>query len=210
MKLHLKEQAIVLRKNGFTYAQILEQVPVAKSTLSLWLRSIQLVKKQKYIMTEKRLAAVKRGWETSRKKRIDKTNAIQQTAILEIKEINALDLLTLGTMLDWAEGTKQRTHNISQGICFSNSDPKMIKLFLKWLLECLKISSDDIYFNIYVHENHRSNTYSLVDYWAGVTRFPQAKFDRIYFKKHKVASNRKNKGETYHGLLRIAVKEVQI
>jgi len=42
-----KEKAIKLRKRGFSYSEILREIPVAKSTLSLWLRSVGLAKKQR-------------------------------------------------------------------------------------------------------------------------------------------------------------------
>mgnify|MGYP000140241659 CR=1 FL=1 len=35
-----KEKAITMRKEGKTYSQILAVVPVAKSTLSLWLQDV--------------------------------------------------------------------------------------------------------------------------------------------------------------------------
>ena len=50
-----KAAAIRLRKKGLSYKEILEQVPVAKSTLSLWLRDIPLDQTQKDRLDEKRL-----------------------------------------------------------------------------------------------------------------------------------------------------------
>ncbi len=44
-----RKKAIQLRKKGLSYSKILKQVPVAKSTLSLWLRSVGLTKRQKKI-----------------------------------------------------------------------------------------------------------------------------------------------------------------
>lgn len=38
--------AIELRKRGLSYSEILMQVPVAKSTLSIWLHSVGLSKTQ--------------------------------------------------------------------------------------------------------------------------------------------------------------------
>ncbi len=37
-----KEKAIALRKQGKTYSEILAKIPVAKSTLSLWLHDVGL------------------------------------------------------------------------------------------------------------------------------------------------------------------------
>ena len=48
-----KEKAIKLRKQGKTYSEILSVVPVAKSTLAIWLQSVSLGKKQKQRITKK-------------------------------------------------------------------------------------------------------------------------------------------------------------
>ena len=56
-KIKEKEKAIILRKRGMTYSEILDVVSVAKSTLALWLQSVNLSKKQKQRITEKRLAS---------------------------------------------------------------------------------------------------------------------------------------------------------
>ena len=58
MKTLLKERAIKLRREGLSYSEILQKIPVAKSTLSLWLRSIGLSKKQVQRLTEKKLLAI--------------------------------------------------------------------------------------------------------------------------------------------------------
>ena len=49
-----KSQAIAYRKQGFSYSEILSKVPVAKSTLSEWLKSVGLSKAQKHKLTEKK------------------------------------------------------------------------------------------------------------------------------------------------------------
>jgi transposase len=69
VKVKEKEIAIELRRQGYSYSEILKRVPVAKSTLSLWLRSLGLAKQQKQRLTEKRLAALKRGWEACSKEK---------------------------------------------------------------------------------------------------------------------------------------------
>ncbi len=56
-----KEKAIALRRKGLSYSEILKEIPVAKSTLSLWLRSVGLAKKQKQRLTEKKRLGQLRG-----------------------------------------------------------------------------------------------------------------------------------------------------
>ena len=58
----LKQKAIKLRRQGKTYSEILTEVPVAKSTLSLWLREVDLSITQKQRITEKKKKSTKKGW----------------------------------------------------------------------------------------------------------------------------------------------------
>lgn len=206
MKNRLKEKAIALRRKGLSYNEILHYIPVAKSTLSLWLRSVGIAKRQKQRLTDRKLAAIRRGRETWKKQRIQKTLTIKLRASLDITKIDDRDLWLMGIMLYWAEGAKQKDHDPSQGVLFSNSDPFMIKIFLIWLRTCLKIPDDDIAFDIYIHETRKDELKIVSKHWAAITGFSESEFDRIYLKKHKLINNRKNTGKHYFGQLRIRVK----
>lgn len=207
MKATAKEKAINLRRQGFSYSEILKQIPVAKSTLSLWLRSVGLSKKQKQRLTEKKLASIRRGAIAKRNQRIEIVRLIKNKAISEIKNISNRELWLIGVSLYWAEGAKQKEHNVSQKVAFSNGDPLMIKLFLKWLKEILKISDSNIFFEIYTHENLKNKNVQTIKYWSKITNSPKYKFDRIYYKTNKIQTKRKNVGIDYHGLLRICIRK---
>lgn len=51
----IKEKAVSLRKQGKTYAEILKEIPVAKSTLSEWFRDVKLSKPQVQRLTLRKL-----------------------------------------------------------------------------------------------------------------------------------------------------------
>lgn len=207
MKTLQKEKAISLRKKGFTYSEILREVPVAKSTLSLWLRAVGMSKRQEQKFTLKKREASKRGGLARRKQRLDITDKIRKKAIEDINSISSRELWLMGTMLYWAEGSKAKEHFPSQGIIFSNSDPMMIRLFLKWLDSCLNVTKEDITLEIYIHQSSAGRIKECKKFWATTTGFPEANFDKIYFKKDKLKTRRKNKGDKYFGLVRIRVKK---
>lgn len=94
-------------------------------------------------------------------------------------------------MLYWAEGGKQKEHDPSKGVRFSNSDPVMLRVFLRWLDDCLHIDHEYIDFEIYVHETYQKTREELSKYWSEITKFPLDKFNTIYYKKNKVHSYRK-------------------
>ena len=206
MKTDLRKIAINFRRRGLSYSEITQKVPVAKSTLSLWLRSVGLSKRQKQHLTVKKLAAALRGAEIRKTKRILMTRKIHEEAEKEIGKISNRELLLIGAMLYWAEGTKEKEEHPGSGVQFTNSDPRMIKLFLFWLQNTQKIPDKAIYFDIFIHENHRDRLNTVINYWSKVTHFPKNHFPHVYFKRNNPKTLRKNIGEQYYGLLKIKIK----
>ncbi|MEY4602594.1 MAG: hypothetical protein RL292_535 [Candidatus Parcubacteria bacterium] len=205
-KSKLKEKAVELRKEGKVYSEILKEVPVAKSTLSLWLRDVGLAKAQKQRLTQKKLDASKRGGQAKHEQRVKLQQDIFAQAHKDITHISKRELWLIGIALYWAEGSKEKEHNVGSPLQIGNSDPRMIKVFLKWLLEIMKVTRDQIVFRIYIHENSKNDVNMVKRYWSEVTGFPLEKFINFHFKKHKIKTNRKNIGREYYGGLRIDVK----
>lgn len=198
-------KAIELRRQGFSYSEILKKVPVAKSSLSLWLRSVGLSRQIKHVLTEKKRLSALRGSLARHNQRIVLTNKIFQETAKDIKNISKRELWLMGVMLYWAEGSKQKDHHPGSGVIFGNSDPLMIGLFLKWLFEIAHIKKEQIKFEIYIHENSKNSLENVKKFWANATGFGKEYFNTVYFKKNKVKTNRTNTGNLYYGLLRVKV-----
>ncbi|PIY72550.1 hypothetical protein COY87_00375 [Candidatus Roizmanbacteria bacterium CG_4_10_14_0_8_um_filter_33_9] len=209
MKTDIKEQAIQLRKKGFSYNKIRENISVSKSSLSLWLRSVDLTKRQKQKLTHKKMNSLKRGWKIWHETRMHKIQVIKKQAFQEVKDIKPTkpSLFLMGLMLYWAEGSKEKNHRKGSSVIFSNSDPKMIQLFLKWLYKCNKITQDDFFIQLYLHQSHKDRLSEIISFWSKNTQLSHNKFDRIYFKKHNFNTLRKKTGNSYFGLLRIVVRK---
>lgn len=195
-----KEKAILLRKNGFSYNEILKEISVSKSTLSLWLRNIGIAKKQQQKLTEKRKLAQIKAQQSCKEKRIFKEQKIISEAKLEIKKINLRELFLIGVTLYWAEGAKQKDHNVSQGVSFGNSDPKMILLFKRWLNECCKIEDNRICYRIYIHE--KADILRAKEFWSNLL---DSNISKFHLKKHNPKTVRKNTLNEYYGLLRMDI-----
>lgn len=201
-----KLRAIELRKKGRSYSEILKEVSVAKSTLSLWLRSVGLSKIQKQKLTEKKRVAALRGGQARHRARLEKRVEIITHAEKEISKLSLRDTQLLGTVLYWAEGSKEKLYRGSTGLSFINSDPHMIKCYLLWLKSALAISPERITFEIYIHENSRNNRAQMIEYWSSCTGFPSSALQKVYYKKGSGKTNRYNTGREYYGLLRVRVK----
>ncbi len=203
----LKKEAIRLRKLGYSYSEILKTVSVSRSSLSLWLRTITLSPKQVSRLTSKKVNYFLLGGKARREIRIRQTKEIVNNAKREILSINNDILRVIGSTLYWAEGSKQKEKNISQGIIFANSDYLMIRLFIKWAKECLSVKDSDFKFEIYIHDSKKKEVNNIRTFWSDRTGFPLGMFGKIYFKKANPKTQRRNIGSSYFGLLRVKVSK---
>lgn len=197
-----KERAIELRKKGLSYREILKEVLVAKSTLSLWLQSVGLSKKQRQRLTEKRLLAARRGAQKRHQTRMENWERIKYEAAKEILQLTKRERWLIGIVLYWGEGSKEKEYGGTTNIKFSNSDPLMILLFCQWLKDFFNISKERVTYELYIHE--RADWQRAKKYWGDKLSISHENI-RIYFKRHNPSPKRKNIGKEYHGLIRIVV-----
>lgn len=201
-KTELNKKAVILRKKGLTYSAILEKIPVAKSTLALWFKEVKLSTPQYQRITEKKLAAIKRGWDTVRRNRVEKTRQIEKEAIEEVKKMISDPLWLAGVLLYWAEGSKEKEWRTGEMMYFSNMDSEMHYIFIKWALKYL-CSKKDLYYGLYIHEN--SDIQKAKNFWC--KRFSiSPELLKVYFKKDTKKSIRKNNNDNYFGVLRIGIR----
>lgn len=99
----------------------------------------------------------------------------------------------------------RRIKTKSQGVKFTNSDLYMIKVFDLWLTKIQNIPTENINYEIYLHESMISEKARVITYWSKTLEKPEDKFDRIYLKRNKISkSYPKN---DYKGVIRIVVKK---
>ena len=196
-----KAKAISLRRQGLSYNEILREVPVAKSTLSVWLKDIGLGRAHKQRLTEKRKAAQRKAQQACRDIRITRETEIIKTAQQEVGKISKREFWLIGSALYWAEGSKQKPKLVSQKVSFNNSDPKMILLFDKWVKKFCGRDKDGLIYSIYIHTT--GDVERAKKFWSTLLNTP---IEKVYFKKGNSKTNRKNTEELYYGLLRIEVR----
>ncbi|HSX42048.1 MAG TPA: hypothetical protein VLE93_01725 [Candidatus Saccharimonadales bacterium] len=166
-----------LRKQGLTYAEINSKLDIAvsKSTAAGWCSDIRLADNQRSRINKLNIQklAINRlkALEVIRKKRAaylqgisnkyanlsDKLSSDRQTALI------ALSILNL------TEGGKQPS-----SLMFGNSDPKIIKLFLKLLRKCYPI--DETKFRCTLQCRADQNIKELEKFWSEITGIPLEKF----------------------------------
>jgi len=127
----LKPEAIKLRKEGFSIGKIERRLGVPRSTLSGWLKGIELSKKQKdKLMRDWRNALVKARekavlWHNALKEKRLKLAEEQALKIVKTIDISDKKILELAlAILYMGEGTKKKLET-----SIGNSDPLILKFF---------------------------------------------------------------------------------
>ena len=179
-------QCIKLRKQGLSYREIKDIVPVSKSTLNNWLTLAGLTMKKEHleIQTNKRIANKNLGTEASKiTRKRNKENSIQKSISQLRKNFNKPDF-TLGLMLYEAEGNKK-------GSCrFSNSDYRLIIVFIKFIERYFKLDKkSNMKLSLYIHETRKNDLQKIKNFWS---KRLNSHIDHIYWKKNIIAQRRNN------------------
>lgn len=198
-----KNKALELRHQGHSIRNISIVLGVAKSSVSIWVRDIQLTSAQVRSLSgngyttaaiEKR--RINRLASEERKRRI-----IIEAAKKDIAVASLYELKLMGTMLYWAEGGKtQRT------VRFSNGDPKMIQIMMKFFRLVCKVPEHKLrgYIHIHPHLDH----VQAEKYWSDVAGIPVGQFFKTY---RKINISSKNKRKTLpYGVLDIYILDTKL
>ena len=157
-------------------------------------------------LQKKRLAGVKRGGQAKRNQRIQTTREIEERSIMEIGKISPRELFLIDVILYWAEGSKQKEHNPSERVIFSNSDALMIAVFINWLKK-VGIPEDQMNISLYIHVTARHRVEEIARYWSKSLKLRINKLEKIYYKRVSSKSFRRNVGTEYYGQVRVTVKK---
>jgi len=192
MKKEEKRKAAELRKDGYSLKEISQKLGISKSTASIWSRDIKLsmsarsrliskIKLGRYVSAENRKAETRRREE----KYLDE-------ARVEVEGGSMADKIACA-MIFWCEGTK----NPSNGMTFTNSDPKLVKKFLYLLRKSFLIDEKKFHPCIHLHGYHSSK--KQLDFWSKVTDIDKSQFIKPYLKPN----TGKRIHENYEGCISI-------
>ncbi|MBI2024507.1 MAG: hypothetical protein HYT03_00230 [Candidatus Harrisonbacteria bacterium] len=195
--------AIQLRREGKSYNEIRSVIlNLAKSTLSGWLRNIDLSEEQMKKLEKRinnklekaRFAAAK----TNRAKRLLREVQIYRESTKEFPKFVQSPLFLIGLTMYWAEGSKR-----SNAIDLINSEPHVIKLMIKWFNKFLNIPLEKMKFRLYTHKQFAKE--NLENFWANELRVNISQFKKTIYKP---SNHNFKKRPDYKGCLRIMTGSV--
>ena len=200
----LRGRARELRTQGMDYDEIVAELGVSKSSVSLWVRDLPLPEHLRYESCRQRqVAGLARYWVQERELREAARVAVSTAAANEIGHLTDREILIAGSIAYWCEGAKNKPHRRSDRIDFINSDPLMIKFFMRFL-QTAGVTKDRLVFQISIHET--ADLAAAQRFWLETIGIEGARFNSPVIKRHRPRTVRKNTGADYHGCLRIQVR----
>ncbi len=189
-----------------SYSEIRKIISVPKSTLSLWLRGVEFSSAHRLRLKKKRLQAGRDAVEKRKRQRRQEIIEIRRLAAQDIKQMSRRELWISGLFLYWACSPTRNLKEHHSGVRFSNSNPDLVKFFLKWLTDMGGIGRDDIMFDLFLSDSDRRRESFIISSWIRITDFPIKFFPRIYYLKEREEKKKLPRASRL-GLLRIRVKE---
>jgi hypothetical protein len=166
-----------LRELGLSYREIGHIIPVPKGTLSAWCRDIRLSPEQ-----QARLKALNNSQSsrrqaglTLRNRNLLRVEAIRASARSEASSLLSDTFWVAGVVAYWAEGAKRMN-----GLQFSNSDPSLVLLFIRWSSRYLDLTADRFRISLNLHDGQAEP--ALSKYWSTMTGIPLSQFRKTYLK----------------------------
>ena len=111
-----------------------------------------------------------------------------------------------GCMLYWAEGAKQRNQ-----LCFSNSDPEMIRFFVTFLRTYFYVPDEAIRMTCYLFGDHVEQLNEVEEFWLRVAQLPRMSLRPSVINRYSISSKRKKRFKTLpYGTCRIVVNRTGV
>lgn len=192
--LDVKHKSQQMRRDGASFGEITKALGIPKSTLFEWVKEIEKPNTLYHTDRNAWLMAIRqKATESIKNKRQNEINQIVREVQNEVSQwafftdINVQKSLL--SILYWAEG--QKLPERGAPVKFTNTDPRLVLLFVTLLKRCYGIDNSKLKIGLYLHWYHK--TPEVVEYWKKLLGVEAYQFRKIFRKKRsKTKRFRKN------------------
>lgn len=194
MKMLARQEALDLRKKGYSYSYISSIIGVSKGTLSKWLAEIPYTPNATTIKTIG-LARARSGEAKAALKQASFKKA-KALAKDDLGNLSRRDMMLVGLGIYMGEGEKNNTVGVI------NSDPRVIAYIIQWLCLCFGLSISN--FTLAVHGYPDTDMTAAKRYWSKISGIPVSQFGASQI------DNRKNKKPSKKGLCPYGTAHIRV
>ncbi|MEK7551747.1 MAG: hypothetical protein AAB532_04080 [Patescibacteria group bacterium] len=173
-----------MRSNGNSIPEISNKLQIPRTTVFYHSVGVKILPEFIDLWKSKRAGSRYR-------KIIQEKSAIEDAKIF-VKKLSDKERILFASALYWGEGNKK-------DFIISNSDPDLINLFLKILINNFQITKERISVSIRIFEDMDKD--KCLDFWSKVVDIPKENFLNVYILKGK------KKGKLEYGMCRVRVSK---
>ena len=194
-----------LRREGRSVKEIERTLGVSRSSVSLWVRDIEL--------TEEQHAALQSRCTSHNGQTVSgRLNAARALARRRGEQEHGRlfarrghDLHLAGAMLFWAEGSRRRN-----AVVFTNSDPQMVRFFVGFLRRCYGVRNDRIAVTCNLFADHVARQWEIEQFWLDTLNLPRSSLRRSTVNVFSKDSKKKRTNKLPYGTCRVVVSETAL
>lgn len=190
---------------GLSVKEITARLGVARSSVSLWVRDIELSPEQHERL--RRRNPIYNGQRIGAKVRSARARVRRQEWQEEGRSLarRCEPFHVAGCMLYWAEGDRARNR-----VSFSNSDPEMVRLFVSFLRRYFAIQDDQIALACNLYADHFERQTEIEEFWLATAEVPPKSLRKSTVNQYSKHSLRKRLNVLPYGTCRITVHSTAV
>ena len=165
-KIEEQRRARELRAQSWTLLDIANELGVAKSSVSTWVRDVDFV-------PNPRRKARKRGPNKLQRAKAAEIERFRIEGTERIGQISEREFLMAGLGLYAGDGAKGGSE-----VAFANSDPSLMSFFSAWLRSFFDVDESRLRIHLYLHDDLDLEAAEV--FWSEVCDIPRTQFHKAY------------------------------
>ncbi len=182
-----KQQAIALRKEGYSYKAIEKKLGIARGTLAGWFSNLPWSKAMQKKLVKRMMPFWRTHMQKLGKERADmwreRRKVARKDAEKTFKKFAKDPLFVAGLMLYWGEGDSKLKNSL---VRITNTHPSMIRIFAKFLKKYCNVKKEKMKLMLILYPD--LNDKSCKNYWTENTQI--SRYGKTQFIKGKHPTKR--------------------
>jgi transcriptional regulator with XRE-family HTH domain len=193
------------REEGLSIKEIARRVGVSPSSVSIWVRDIDLTQDQHAILRlhNRIYDGQIKGRAIAASHRRHERLAAQEGGRC-LARVGDPDFVA-GCMLYWAEGAKDRNQ-----LRFSNSDPEMVRVFVSFLRKYFELPEGKIRLTCHLYADHEERQREIEAFWLTALDLPESTLCKSIVNVYSKYSKRKRTGMLPYGTCHVSVSSTRV
>jgi hypothetical protein len=205
MKTSERDMARKLRCEGRSMREITRLVGVSKSSVSLWVRDIELTPEQHEALRTRNIRydgqrLGNEAWSAQCRERRVRWQEEGREAARRGEPLHAA-----GCMLYWAEGRKTRN-----AVQMANSDPEVLQFFVGFLRRYFEVLDEQFALTCNLFADHLPRQLEVEQFWLDTLRLPPSSLRKSIVNQYSKYSQKKRQNVLPYGTARVSVSRTRI